>query len=186
MWLIFLEFEKNRGAKYKKVRNHVMTAQAYISSAVLVVSTALLCTILMGNGSRTAWYACIRPKYTPPSKMFSVVWIALYAIIAVVLGRAIDRRETVAARLLLVHLLLGVLWSGLFWAKKHVVLAAGVMVLKLASLLAVMKSLWASGDRTSVYLLAPYMAWLLYATFLSMSAIKRAKVCRKKIAGDRR
>ena len=118
------------------------------------------------------WYSKLaKPSWTPPSSAFPVVWTALYILMAVALWRLWEKAEPSPARnraiaLFFVQLALNAAWSPLFFGA-HAVRAAliEIVVLVIAVALTILAS--ARVDRIAAWLLAPYLAWVAYATTLN-------------------
>ena len=118
------------------------------------------------------WYDKLaKPAWTPPSAAFPIVWTALYILMAVALWRLWEKVAPSPARnraitLFLVQLALNAAWSPLFFGA-HAVRAAliEIIVLVIAVALTIMAS--AQVDRIAAWLLAPYLAWVAYATTLN-------------------
>jgi translocator protein len=144
----------------------------YTAAVVVVASIGGLATSA-GQGSG-GWYAdADKPFFTPPDWVFGPVWTVLYAAMAFAAWRLSRRRaEGVSeARLLLrlwwVQLALNFLWTPLFFAGELLWLAFVDIVL-LDVLLAVLVVRALRVDRLAAALLAPYLAWVLYATALNL------------------
>jgi tryptophan-rich sensory protein len=151
--------------------------------ALLVYAAAVVVVAVLG-GSATAvgqgpdgWYAAAeKPPFTPPDWVFGPVWSALYAAMAVAAWRLSRRRETgttatagaatVALRLWWVQLVLNLAWTPLFFAGQLLWVAL-VDIAALAVVLAVLTVRAWRLDRPAGVLLAPYLAWVLFATALN-------------------
>lgn len=122
------------------------------------------------------WYGELaKPSWTPPSSVFPVVWTALYIMMAVALWRLWEKATPSPARnraiaLFLMQLVLNAAWSPLFFGA-HAVRAAliEIVVLAIAIALTIMAS--ARVDRIAAWLLAPYLAWVAYATTLNAGIV---------------
>jgi tryptophan-rich sensory protein len=122
------------------------------------------------------WYAALaKPSWTPPPSVFPLVWTALYIMLAVALWRLWDRTAPSSVRnraitLFLIQLALNAAWSPLFFGA-HAVRAAliEIVVLLIAITLTIIAS--ARVDRIAAWLLAPYLAWVAYATTLNAGIV---------------
>lgn len=122
------------------------------------------------------WYSELaKPSWTPPSSVFPVVWTTLYIMMAVALWRLWEKVAPSPARnraitLFLIQLALNAAWSPLFFGA-HAVRAAliEIVVLAIAIALTIMAS--ARVDRIAAWLLAPYLAWVAYATTLNAGIV---------------
>ena len=119
-----------------------------------------------------AWYASLAlPAWTPPSWVFPVAWTILYLAIAVagwLLWSVPD--GTPGRALWALQLVLNGLWSWLFFGRHWI----GVALFDLGALVATVAALvvWSwSRCRPAVWLLLPYLGWLLYAKSLNVAIL---------------
>jgi tryptophan-rich sensory protein len=118
------------------------------------------------------WYAGLaKPAFTPPNWLFPVAWTLLYAMMALAVWRILalpgnhpGRRAAVAA--FFAQLALNGLWSFAFFGARSPLAGLAVIVALIAAILATMR-LFGRLDRTAALLLAPYLAWVAYATVLN-------------------
>jgi translocator protein len=136
----------------------------------------LLCQAVGAAGSLVtetgAWYQSLdRPPWNPPSWVFAPVWIALYAVMAaaawLIWREPPGRRRRLALGLFLVQLAANGLWSPLFFGLRSPGLALLDMAVLLAALVATIVA-FARVQRAAAWLLAPYLAWVLYAASLNV------------------
>lgn len=119
------------------------------------------------------WYADLaKPPFTPPDRVFGPVWTALYVLMAIAawrVWRAADRdtrRGPLTLFALQLALTLG--WTVVFFGLQKigaavatiVVLDVGVVVTTLA---------FRSIDRWAGLLMVPYLAWVVFATVLTIA-----------------
>jgi len=119
------------------------------------------------------WYASLeKPSWNPPNWIFGPAWTALYAMMAVA-AWLVWRRGGFAAQALplaafLVQLLLNALWSWLFFGLKNPGLAfAEIVALWVA--IATTLLLFRRPSATAAWLLAPYLAWVTFASLLNFT-----------------
>jgi len=120
-----------------------------------------------------AWHAAIvKPPWNPPNWLFAPVWILLYALMGIaawLVWRGVEApgRRT-ALGLFLVQLVLNGAWSWLFFGRHAIGPALFEITLLwlaiLATLLAVRRI-----SKTAAWLLAPYLAWVTFATALTFA-----------------
>lgn len=152
-------------------RNRVPALLVYLLAVVVVSGLGGLAT--SGAVSSGGWYAeADKPFFTPPSFVFGPVWTVLYLAIAVAAWRLSRHREAqpeATHRALLlwwIQLGLNLLWSPVFFAAQ--LLWAGlVVIVTLDLVLAVLVAKAWRLDRIAGLLLAPYLAWVLFATALT-------------------
>ncbi|MCK0206553.1 tryptophan-rich sensory protein [Starkeya koreensis] len=122
------------------------------------------------------WYAGLaKPSWTPPDAVFPIAWTTLYVLMAVALWRlwqlhapSPERRRAVS--LWFLQLVLNALWSPVFFGMEAPRAALAVV---LALWLAIAATIWASAriDRMAAWLLAPYLAWVSFATALNAAIV---------------
>ncbi len=118
------------------------------------------------------WYASLaKPDWTPPDRVFTPVWTALFVMMAVA-AWLVWRRAGAAARrplaLFAVQLGLNVLWSALFFAARSPGLALldiGALLIAIAATIAAFRRV----SRAAAWLLVPYLLWVGYAAALNLA-----------------
>jgi tryptophan-rich sensory protein len=120
---------------------------------------------------RDSWYASLeKPSFTPPDKVFPIVWTALYGLIAWsgwrVWSAAPSRERQAALRLWVSQLAANAEWSKLFFGEHRPTLAlADAMALEgmvLSYITAARKV-----DPAAANAFVPYAAWVGFATVLN-------------------
>ena len=119
------------------------------------------------------WYASLKkPSWHPPNWVFGPVWTELYAMMAVA-AWLVWRQGDFAGQALpiaafLVQLVLNALWSWLFFGLKTPGMAfAEIVALWVA--IATTLLLFRRPSATAAWLLAPYLAWVTFATLLNFT-----------------
>ena len=145
------------------------------ATTAAVVATAA--AGVAGTDVRSDWYARLdKPAWQPPGWVFGPAWTTLYALVAVSSARALDRAEPAQRRSLAaalgVNLVLNTGWSWIFftarrprWALVEILVleASTVDLLRRARRL----------DPAATWLLAPYAAWVGFATALTAAIARR-------------
>ena len=117
------------------------------------------------------WYdRLIKPKLTPPNKIFGPVWAGLYLLIAVSLiiyFLTPYKPLFIPALLLLsVHFAAGFSWTAIFFGRK-LILAALVDLLFMDVTLCAIMIVFIQTNHVAAFLLIPYCCWCLFATYLN-------------------
>ena len=151
------------------------TSSSTASRALGLLTCVALCFAPGVVGSRFepgAWYQTLaKSALTPPGWVFPVVWPMLYVLMGVALWRFVEsetRRNDRRAGLSLfgIQLVLNGLWSYLFFGLQR----PGVALVEIALLwLAIASTIvvFRRSTRAGALLLAPYLAWVSFATFLN-------------------
>jgi translocator protein len=123
------------------------------------------------NGSRNDWYPHLnKPSFTPPDKVFPVVWTTLYGLIAWsgwrVWCAAPSHERNAALRLWLSQLTANAHWSKLFFGQHRPSLALADVFALEGMLLSYMRAA-RKVDRAAAAAFIPYAAWVAFATVLN-------------------
>ena len=121
-----------------------------------------------------SWYPSLRkPSWNPPNAVFGPVWTVLYLAMAVAVWLVwrTGNDVAVAVALFAVQLALNVAWSVVFFGRRQVRVALAVIVALWFAIAATLV-VFASIDALAGVLLAPYLAWVTFASFLN-AAIAR-------------
>lgn len=145
----------------------------WIMLILFVVFTELvgyLSSILAGNIPET-YAELIKPPLAPPSGVFGIVWIVLYALMGIAAYLIYRSEEGLIRKQSLVlfgiQLCLNFIWTivffgfNMYWAAVIV-----IILLDLAVLFTIMSFLRV--NKTAGWLLVPYFIWILFATYLNI------------------
>jgi translocator protein len=145
----------------------------FIAIAFAVAALGTFATIQNVNG----WYSdAAKAPWSPPNWLFGPVWTILYIAMSVSAWLVWRRRDEVEVRrpltLYVVQLVLNALWTPVFFGLYPLIGAAALLIalviivaLDVIVLLA-MLAFWRV-SKPAAWLLAPYWAWLLFATTLN-------------------
>jgi tryptophan-rich sensory protein len=120
-----------------------------------------------------AWYEGLaKPPLIPPNWVFGPVWTMLYAAMAYAVWRVLSASPTLPGRgraiaMFFMQLGLNALWPWAFFAGRNA--AAGALtILALDAALVATIILFRRVDRVAALCLVPYLAWVLFATYLNL------------------
>ena len=138
---------------------------ALVAGAVGGVATA---------SSVTTWYpGLVKPAFNPPNAVFAPVWTALYVLMALAAWRvwrrdpALPDRRT-ALIVYAVQLVLNLAWSLIFFGLRAPGPALAEVAVLLAAVLACAVLFWRV-DRIAGLMMAPYAAWVAFASLLNFA-----------------
>ena len=138
---------------------------------------AILCAVLItGTGGligalvSTEGYEEQQPSFAPPSWVFAPVWTLLYAMMGVSLALLINHNSGVVLYWFGAQLLVNYAWTPAFFGLGSPALALVVILALLGLLLITVVKAW-KYSRPAVYLLAPYVAWVCFATVLNAAYV---------------
>lgn len=154
--------------------NHWLRGWGGALLAVLICEGVGVGAGLATQSSVETWYPTLdKPAFTPPSWLFSPVWITLYALMGIavwLVGRQGWNRPQVrlAIGLFVVQLVLNGLWSAVFFGARSI--GGGLLVIVLLWLaLAVTTRRFFTVRRAAGWLLVPYLLWVTYAGALNVA-----------------
>lgn len=142
-----------------------------IASLVVAFSAAII-----GNAASVqnipTWYAALeKPVLNPPNFVFGPVWTVLYMLIAVSLylfWTSAGKGKWSGYVAFGVQMALNALWSVVFFGLQLPLLGVFVIVL-LDIMVVVTMILFYEKSKVATYLLIPYLLWISFATYLTIS-----------------
>jgi tryptophan-rich sensory protein len=143
--------------------------------ALFIVPLVLLLGFVSGKvGGSTAdspWFAALaKPSTFPPPVTFGVVWTVLYALMGLAFAlvcAAWGARFRVAAIVgFVIQLAINLAWTPIFFGLHEIKLALAI-ILALDVAVLVTTALFWRVRRLAGWLMAPYLAWILFATVLN-------------------
>lgn len=145
---------------------------------IRLVTTIVVCEAIGGLGAivttpnSTTWYATLtKPSFSPPSYLFAPVWTALYALMGIALWLIWENKaknKTAAYTVFFVQLALNLLWSYLFFYF-HLPLVAFVEIVLMWIFILASIITFSKISKVAAWLLAPYLAWVTFATALNFA-----------------
>ncbi|MEQ1517468.1 MAG: TspO/MBR family protein [Usitatibacteraceae bacterium] len=139
---------------------------------LLCVGIGMTTVLLFKPGS---WYAALeKPSFNPPSWLFAPVWTLLYVAMGTAAWRiwrlspSVER--TWALRNFGVQLLLNAAWSPMFFGAHSLGGGLFVIVCMLIAIAVTIQSFHPL-DKPAAWLLAPYLAWVSFATLLNVALL---------------
>ena len=119
------------------------------------------------------WYRTLaKPSFNPPSWIFAPVWTSLYLLMAIaawlVFSAPASSARTMSLVLFAVQLALNLAWSWIFF-RKHALGAAVVEVASLWCAIGATTILFSHVSPAAAWLMAPYWAWVTFASLLNAS-----------------
>lgn len=119
------------------------------------------------------WYADLaKPSFTPPDRVFGPVWTALYVLMAIAAWRVwrVADRDTRRGPLTLFALQLALTlgWTVVFFGLQKIGSAVATIVVLDVAILVTMLA-FRTVDRIAALLMAPYLAWVAFATVLNVA-----------------
>lgn len=152
-----------------------MSAAARIAALPISLAASLAVSAIGGRITATSagdWYqALIKPPLNPPDWIFAPVWITLYILMAVAAWRVWKHGGTGGAlRIYALQLVLNLGWTCLFFGLRQPALALIEILILLAAILWTIAA-FRTHDRIAAWLLAPYVLWVAFATYLNAGIV---------------
>jgi tryptophan-rich sensory protein len=120
------------------------------------------------------WYKSLKkPSYVPPSYVFGIVWTILYLCIGIAYYIALNNKLWYFWFLPIIHLLLNFSYSNSLFRFKQ--LRESMLICFMTLVTGIVTTyLFYTYDPSmlSVYLMIPYLLWLMFASFLSFNIYK--------------
>ena len=145
-------------------------------AALCLAAAPVIAAAVLGNIATIpnipTWYAGLeKPSFNPPNWIFGPVWTGLYVMMAYAFYRVLRKQAPTQARraaiaAFLVQIALNAGWSWAFFAA-HSPLGGLFVIAPLWIAIAVAMRRFHRMDAISGWLLAPYLAWVSFATLLN-------------------
>jgi tryptophan-rich sensory protein len=158
----------------------IQSPRPFARTALITVPAILGIGFLMGqlssSGYGNAWFdALAKPAAMPPGWVFGAAWSILYVLLglalALVWAAPPSRARTAGLALFFVQLALNFAWSPIFFAAHQVTLALATIVAMLL-LSAAATASFARARPAAAWLMAPYLAWLAFASYLTWEILR--------------
>lgn len=110
-----------------------------------------------------------QPPLSPPSILFPIVWTILYVLMGISFGILRDKHldDSDVKLIYYVQLIVNLLWPIAFFVLKWR-LFAFIWILILDALVVTMIITFKRRDNLAAYLQFPYLAWVLFASYLNL------------------
>ena len=135
-----------------------------INAITLVLITLIVGSLASSNTGTDTWYqGLIKSDLNPPGYVFGIVWPILYLFMGITAWRNIDTIKID----FYIQLFLNAIWSWLFFSFQLPLVALFdiwlLIFINIKILFIVFKE-----DRIGAILYAPYILWLLFASYLNV------------------
>jgi len=124
-------------------------------------------------GFKEPWFSLlIKPSFNPPGWIFAPVWTTLYLMMTIAVWNFwhSNNRDMNTVYIYFIHLIFNTTWSVVFFVFHKMVLSLVVLLL-LIFLIIVLLFRFRRVNKTSYYLMIPYLLWCLFALVLNVSLI---------------
>ena len=140
-------------------------------SIAIAEGVGLLSGLLAGD-SGAVYKTLNQPPLAPPGWVFPVAWAILYALMGLAAGliylnNGSERAKEQALTYYILQLAVNFSWSIIFFQFQAFGLAVAVILLLDLLVIMTMRRFFAI-SKAAGWLLVPYLAWLLFATYLAI------------------
>lgn len=150
--------------------NPLLPATPWVLGLVLLVIVGVPFLLARVVGDRDSMRDAGPDGSTPPSWVFPIMWSTLYTLLAVILYRLLTQPKQNPAVITAIALFavgIALNWAWIPTAQtEHWDESLAIIVAMLIVAFPTLMSLQ-TVDKTSALLFAPYLAWLVYATYLN-------------------
>jgi len=138
---------------------------------IILIFAPLIIGFLIGMLSKPdEWYFSLnKPRFNPPNYLFSIAWSILYLLIGISYYLALKDKPLVYWVIPIIHLLLNFLYTPMIFIYKKLFESAFITLLTLITAIIVAILFYNYKKYISVYLLIPYILWLIFANYLAWS-----------------
>jgi len=144
----------------------------------LIIFMPIIIGFLIGFFSKPdGWYKQLKkPELMPPGYVFSIAWTILYILIGISYYLALKNKKFVYWIIPLLHLMINFMYTPVMFGFHRILESAVIVLLALITLIGVMALFYSYKKYISVYLLIPYLSWLIFANYLAWSVYDLNKI----------
>jgi len=149
-----------------------------INIYIILIFIPLVFGFIIGSFSKPdEWYdSLIKPRFNPPRLVFSIAWTILYILIGISYYYGLYNKGIIYFIIPIIHLILNFSYSPIFFNYKMILTSAILTFLILIfALMTMIQFALTNKNLISVYLLIPYIIWLIFANYLAWSIYKLNK-----------
>ena len=141
---------------------------------IIICEAAGIIGSIFTRSSVSTWYTTLnKPEFTPPGSVISTVWIVLFVLMGISLflvwREGFSRPEVKSALYIFIaQLVVNVLWSAAFFGLRSPLAGFIVIIILWVLILLTIIKFWPISG-TAALLLAPYILWVSFASFLNFT-----------------
>lgn len=112
----------------------------------------------------------IRPRLSPPSFLFPIVWSILYLLMGVSLNMVLKTNDGSkdAISFFVIQLFLNYTWSNIFFNLRAYLLASIWIIVLLISIILMINS-FRKINKLASFIQIPYLLWVMFASYLTIA-----------------
>ena len=146
-----------------------------LGSIALCLTTGFVGSIFTIQNIPT-WYAnLVKPSFSPPNWIFAPVWTTLYILMGISLFLVWEKgikkvKNKEAMMIFLIQLCLNLLWSLIFFSL-HLLFISYIIIILLWLTIVITIDRFLKISQPAGLLLAPYILWVTFASFLNLAVL---------------
>ena len=128
-------------------------------------------------GKPDEWYEELnKPRFNPPRIVFPIAWTILYILLGISYYYGLYKKNFIYFIIPFIHLILNFFYTPIFFYFKKILGAAIIaFIILIFALMTMIQFAMTNKNLISVYLMIPYIIWLIFANYLAWSIYKLNK-----------
>lgn len=140
----------------------------FLKKNIIIIGLTLLLPGIIAfliRDSFSTYKDLVQPMFAPPSYLFPVAWTILYILMSIAAIFVKDNDKCL--KIYYIQLILNIIWTPIFFSFGNYLLAL-IDLIFLLLLVIYMTYLFYKENSKTIYLLIPYVLWLLFAGYLNL------------------
>ena len=130
----------------------------------LIFLTLVVSSLASSNSGTDLWYqGLVKSDLNPPGYVFGIVWPILYLFMGITAWRTFDTIKNI----FYIQLFLNAIWSWLFFSFQLPLISLIDLWLLIFINIRILLMIYKQ-DKFAAFLYAPYIMWLLFASYLNL------------------
>lgn len=121
-------------------------------------------TSFLIKNSFSTYKDLVQPKLSPPAFIFPIVWSILYLLMSI--AAIFTKENEKCLKLYYIQLIFNILWTPIFFLFNNYLLALIDLIILLGLVIYMTYTFYKENSKT-LYLLIPYILWLIFALYLN-------------------
>lgn len=145
---------------------------------ILLIFIPIVFGFIIGSfGKPDQWYENLnKPRFNPPRIIFPIAWTILYILLGISYYFGLYKKNLIFFIIPFLHLILNFLYSPMFFYYKQILGSAILtFIILIFALMTLIQFALTNKNMISIYLMIPYILWLIFANYLAWSIYKLNK-----------
>jgi tryptophan-rich sensory protein len=139
----------------------------FLKKNIVIIGLTLLMPGIVAfliRNSFSNYKSLVLPKLAPPSYIFPIMWSILYILMSI--SAIFTKNNDKCLKVYYLQLIINVIWSPIFFYFGNYLLAMIDLIILFILVVYMMYLFYKEYDKT-IYLLVPYVLWLIFAGYLN-------------------